>query len=329
MADTLRPMNLGEILDRTFHIYRSRFLLFALISAIPALVMMALQFANRVSWHLYLPDTKRIFLSFTMGDFVSILAFYQVSLFVHILVWPCSARMASKSCLGEQSTLKDALLGDIARWRGWLSMAAAVWATALLLPELLMFGLLAGVGELLWDVLKLDSRFLDQSFPFVFSFAAWAFVLTASAPFLFAVPAWTLEELSVRRALRRSWILSRRGRTRIIFARFMAPILGWLLNSLLVLAPFLLFTLVFRGFGGRMFFYRHALGINLVSAAVSSSLVGPIYPIALTLFYYDQRIRHEGYDIERMMDDAGLNATATPPASGEPVTPAIVEESRA
>jgi hypothetical protein len=57
--------------------------------------------------------------------------------------------------------------------------------------------------------------------------------------------------------------------------------------------------------------------------------IGPIYPIALTLFYYDQRIRHEGYDIERMMDDAGLNPTATPPAAGEPVTPAIAEESRA
>jgi hypothetical protein len=30
--------------------------------------------------------------------------------------------------------------------------------------------------------------------------------------------------------------------------------------------------------------------------------------IAVTLFYYDQRIRYEGYDIERMMDAAGLNA---------------------
>jgi hypothetical protein len=28
----------------------------------------------------------------------------------------------------------------------------------------------------------------------------------------------------------------------------------------------------------------------------------------ITLFYYDQRIRHEGFDIEWMMNQAGLNA---------------------
>ncbi len=33
-----------------------------------------------------------------------------------------------------------------------------------------------------------------------------------------------------------------------------------------------------------------------------------------TLFYYDQRIRIEGYDIERMMDTAALIANAPPPA---------------
>ena len=40
----------------------------------------------------------------------------------------------------------------------------------------------------------------------------------------------------------------------------------------------------------------------------------PILPIAITLFYYDQRMRREGYDIERLMDAAGLQAPLTPPA---------------
>ena len=35
-------------------------------------------------------------------------------------------------------------------------------------------------------------------------------------------------------------------------------------------------------------------------------MIGPIYSIGLTLFYYDQRIRKEGYDIEWMMQAAGL-----------------------
>jgi hypothetical protein len=51
------------------------------------------------------------------------------------------------------------------------------------------------------------------------------------------------------------------------------------------------------------------------------------FPIALTLFYYDQRIRHEGYDIERMMDVAGLNAPAPSPSAEAPAASAeAVEE---
>jgi hypothetical protein len=37
----------------------------------------------------------------------------------------------------------------------------------------------------------------------------------------------------------------------------------------------------------------------------------PVYGIALVLFYYDQRIRKEGYDIEWMMEQAGLTTGRT------------------
>jgi len=70
----------------------------------------------------------------------------------------------------------------------------------------------------------------------------------------------------------------------------------------------ILFRVAFSGFVGKLFFSRHLFGLNVVGDVVASTLIGPIFPIALTLFYYDQRIRQEGYDIERMMDAAGMNA---------------------
>lgn len=54
-----------------------------------------------------------------------------------------------------------------------------------------------------------------------------------------------------------------------------------------------------------------------------------LYPIALTLFYYDQRIRREGYDIERLMEAAGLNAPVTLPSGDGPASPAEAEEAQA
>ena len=42
----LRPLSIGELLDRTFSLYRRNFLLFIGISAIPQLLVLALQLAQ-------------------------------------------------------------------------------------------------------------------------------------------------------------------------------------------------------------------------------------------------------------------------------------------
>jgi hypothetical protein len=44
----------------------------------------------------------------------------------------------------------------------------------------------------------------------------------------------------------------------------------------------------------------------------------PVFGIALVLFYYDQRIRNEGFDIEWMMQRAGLVAPVAMPAATGP-----------
>jgi len=67
--------------------------------------------------------------------------------------------------------------------------------------------------------------------------------------------------------------------------------------------------------------------LYLVVDFTAQVLLAPVSWIALVLFYYDQRIRKEGFDIEWMMQQAGLTqqASATPPAEdagiSEPVTP--------
>jgi hypothetical protein len=50
--------------------------------------------------------------------------------------------------------------------------------------------------------------------------------------------------------------------------------------------------------------------ISQIIAFFTNSFLGPIYATGVTLFYYDQRIRKEGYDIEWMMEAAGLTVPA-------------------
>ena len=60
--------------------------------------------------------------------------------------------------------------------------------------------------------------------------------------------------------------------------------------------------------------------VQQVVAFCTNTFVGPIYATGFTLFYYDQRVRKEGYDIEWMMRAAGMTETA-PPAAGEEKAP--------
>jgi hypothetical protein len=63
--------------------------------------------------------------------------------------------------------------------------------------------------------------------------------------------------------------------------------------------------------------------IRLGGTAIITALITPIFPIAATLFYYDQRIRHGGFDIDWMMNRAGMNA----PVAAEPaVVPVVAAE---
>jgi len=55
-----------------------------------------------------------------------------------------------------------------------------------------------------------------------------------------------------------------------------------------------------------------------------------MYATGLTLFYYDQRIRKEGFDIERMMEAAGMTAphpaaAAQPTLAAESIQPDSIE----
>jgi hypothetical protein len=54
--------------------------------------------------------------------------------------------------------------------------------------------------------------------------------------------------------------------------------------------------------------------LSQVIGFFTNTFLGPIWAAGITLFYYDQRIRKEGYDIEWMMQAAGLTPPAADPA---------------
>jgi hypothetical protein len=317
-------MNLGEILDRTFQIYRSKFLLFVTLAALPALVIMGLQLANQFWWKITPgPYGTRIFLGMTVSNPFHTIALYHVALLIRLMVWPAFAYLTSRLYFEEQATLISAFSACFARWRSWLWLTAASWGIVLVLPEALLAGIFIGLAYLLLGILKLNSAipvtWVTRALILTVALS-WAAFLWLSSALSISFPAWTIERQTAGMSLRRSWTLSKGCRWKILFARFLPAFINWILSFMLSAILYLLVLWVMRSFGVWRYYYSNiSTGIELFSEVVASTLIGPVFPIAITLFYYDQRIRKEGYDIERMMEAAGLNAPITTPAESKAV----------
>jgi hypothetical protein len=212
-------------------------------------------------------------------------------------------------------------------------MAVASWGVVLILPELLIGGLVIGAIFLLSEVVKVGDAAMDTWAPWIFYpgcvVCCLVFFWLSSSLFM-AVPAKSLERLSVGKSLSRSWTLSKGSRWKILFVRIAIFLAGWLLNLSVSTVLYMLLRWTIHNFGIWAHYSRNLYyGISFFAAFCASMLVGSVFPIAITLFYYDQRIRLEGYDIERMMEEAGMNALVTPLAGGVSVAPAEAGEGRA
>jgi hypothetical protein len=180
----------------------------------------------------------------------------------------------------------------IALWQGW----SAVWVFILLLiPALILISLrVGGLDDLGYVLLFL-------------SFASLIYGAIAAIRNSLAVSASVFEGLKVRAAMRRSKVLAA-GRKGSIFMLFV------LLYVLSLVAAGLQLPFVFMLIsteGGKRFLGE---GMSLALQFVANSLIGPVGAIALCLFYIDQRVRKEGFDIEALMDPT-LGSGVPKPAS--------------
>lgn len=127
-----------------------------------------------------------------------------------------------------------------------------------------------------------------------------------SLRYALAVPACVVEDLTARKAIRRSIELSKGSRGRI-FVLFL--LVGVIKLGLVGITQTFFLAAVFKNHGQISPWISAA---SQVVAFFTNTFIGPIGAAGIALFYYDQRVRKEGYDIEWMMQAAGL----TPPARG-------------
>jgi len=323
METTLRPLTLGEILDRTAQLYRENFLLFAGISAVYAGFMLILSL-----------------LQIGLGELLRVLHLTQqlrwLPVAIVILLLPlmfifAGAAVAANNRavawvhLGQPATIASAyksILPRLGRYL-WLMTIATffIWTPLVLLyAAYLGFialyvtprGLLAQPGAHPDPAATAVFAVVSIVF-FLLILPALAYAIFMALRYALAVPASVVENLKARAALRRSVELSKGTRGRL----FVLALLVVVIQLGLVLITQIFFIIAAFKQHGLLPAWLRAL--QQVVGFLTNSFIGPIYATGLTLFYYDQRVRKEGFDIEWMMQAAGLTVPELPlPASSEP-----------
>jgi hypothetical protein len=144
--------------------------------------------------------------------------------------------------------------------------------------------------------------------------AAWIFLLLR---LVLAVPALMLEEIGSGGALKRSFRLTNRAVSRLL----LIVILGLIIYAVAGFA----FQAPFWAAGAVMGFKLTMMPLWLMAPATvaggfGAAAGGPVLIIALVLFYYDARVRREGFDLQLMM--TSLDTTIPPSPSFPGFTPA-------
>ena len=123
-----------------------------------------------------------------------------------------------------------------------------------------------------------------------------------------SVPVMLTESRGVRDSMSRSWDLTQgaAGRSFVIFLLYIVIVFAL---ALLLVSPFTALA-IFAGFKNpemmRFWTFLADLGNR-----VSSTLVSPFLLIASAVFYFDLRVRKEGFDLQFMMDPESERTTGS------------------
>lgn len=314
MEMNLRPLTLGEILDRTAQLYRGNFLLFAGISSVYAgvlLVMSLLQIGLQEALRAAHLAGRFLWLMWTLSGVSMLLAFIFAGAAV-----AANNRAVGWVHLGEAATIRGAyssILPRMGRYLWLMTIAAVmVWLPIMLLyvayfGTIFMFARAKGQVGLVVAPQDSHSMMILLVASIVFALLmipALAYTIAMGLRYSLAVPACVVENLKAREAIRRSIQLSKGSRGRI----FLLGLLALAVQMGLILVSQLFF--IISGYRHHGALSAEMRALQQVVAFFTNSFVGPIYATGLTLFYYDQRVRKEGYDIEWMMRSAGMTTTA-------------------
>jgi len=293
MAD-LKPMEMGEILDGAFTLYRRHFGLFLKLSVsvmwlpVALLIYLRLRF-NWAGNPELIVATFQEHLAATVALWLTWILAYTIAT---LLLTAGSIHIISASYLGREPSLGEALSLGASKIMPLFLVAVGKWllifmiwiAGGVAIGVLVALGKAAGTALSVLLILAIGPTLI------------W-FVIYVACGYGLTTPVVVLEELSSSfDAFGRSWELTRSFKLKVLGL----AIIAWLIVTF---AP----SFFVGGLGGLLMASSPSLQpVVVVVSALVPILLAPVLPCVLTLLYYDLRVRREGFDLQLLGQQLGI-----------------------
>lgn len=290
-APQLRPLGVGDIVDRVFRLYRGRPGLFLGLAAIPYLVFFILLgvigaafAATFVSLGAFAelatatPARPPAFTPTLISALIGALVFGIIAIVLAIVIFSVQSAalvdVAAARHLGRDATLGGA-------FRAGLRAAPRVIGAGMLAFFLLL---------ILWVVLAIAMAIANNGWVvFLGVLGGLIFTVFVGISWVIAPAVATLEPVGPLHALRRSWSLSSGHRWRILGLQLLLLILNLVVSSL--------FSLVFISevlIGDQVVRFALQQGVSLLANIAWA----PIQWATIAVLYFDLRVRKEALDLQ-------------------------------
>lgn len=278
-APVLRPLGIGDIVDRVIGLYRARPLLFLVVSAIPYLVLamslagLGIGFAAPLARLAVSPDPASALDPALLGVAGTFgLAFAVVAIVIFSVQSAALVHASSERYLGREVVIGEALRIGLGASLRLIGAGMLAFFAVFLAPTAAII-----VAALTQQVIVAVVATIAAVSLFTFLIASWMLVPVVA----------TIERSGPLQALRRSWSLSTGARWRVLGLLTLLLILQMILG--------LLFAFVFLGAFIADPFLRTV--VQQVANLVASVVWAPIQWGTFTLLYYDLRVRREAFDL--------------------------------
>jgi hypothetical protein len=331
MTEPLRPSTLGEILDRTAQLYRRNFWLFAGTAAIPFVVIFALVAVAVPAGIFAVPGIAGATSSAgginavagAIGGIAFILAFLVVlpvylAFYVYAIAAITQATVVTHG--GGGLTIRTALKMVSPRFWTYLWYLILQGIMVAIVPMII-----AGVviGPLIYFISQaggnIGATVALGFLIFVVAVAAIVAIVWLGLSYSMGLAVSVVEKKTAWESLSRAMQLSKGTRGRIFVLLLLIMVLSIAVSTVSYILAFVVGGVAALMGNGSTAAAAAAVIGGILYAVVSFGaqvVLQPVSWIALVLFYYDQRIRKEGFDIEWMMQQAGMTQPQTVSALG-------------